>query len=121
MSNSLLPQHQNVGLRYRVVATIADHYVTLVAHVDCYEIRAIKQDSLHDLCSYMLSSVLSIMKEINDVIVPIITFVCKCSHLQSPSYSHLCKLSPGVNTCFKCNLTVIKFLYHLIKNPGLQR
>ena len=84
----------------------ADHIVTLVAHVDCYEVRVIRQDrliSLHDLCSYVLSSVLSIMKEINDIIVPIVAFDCKCSHLQSPCHSHLCKLLPGGNTCFKCN------------------
>ena len=84
----------------------ADCIITLVAHVDCYEIRVIRQDgpiSLHDLCSYVLSSVLSVMKEINDIITPIIAFDCNCSHLQSPSYSHLCKLLPGGNTCFKCN------------------
>ena len=86
----------------------ADHIITLVAHVNCYEIRVIRQDrsvSLHDLCSYVLSAVLYIIKEINDNIIPIIAFDCNCKHheFQSSSYSHLCQLSSGVNTCFKCS------------------
>ena len=81
----------------------ADHYVTLITHVDCYEIRVIRQDrsiSLYELCSYVLSTVLCMMKEVNNNISPIIAFDCQCGRHQS---KRLCQLSPGVNTCFKCN------------------
>ena len=81
----------------------ADHYVTLITHVDCYEIRVIRQDrsiSLYELCSYVLSTVLCMMKEVNNNISLIIAFDCQCGRHQS---KRLCQLSPGVNTCFKCN------------------
>ncbi len=37
------------------------HFVTLISHVDCYEIRIIRQDrdhTMHELCSYVLSTLL---------------------------------------------------------------
>ena len=83
-----------------------EHSVTLIAHVNCYEVRVIRQDrdiSLHDLCSYVLSTVLCVMKEINDNICPIIAFDCKCGRQQSSHRYHLCQLSSGMSTCFKCN------------------
>ena len=82
------------------------HIVTLIAHVNCYEIRFVRQErshSLHDLCSYVLSAVLYVMKEVNDNIDPIITFDCKCSRQESSSYGHLCRLSLGMNTTIDCN------------------
>ena len=81
------------------------HIVTLIAHVNCYEIRFIRQErshSLHDLCSYVLSAVLYVIKEVNDNIDPIIAFDCKCSRQESPSYGHLCRLSLGMNTTIGC-------------------
>ena len=81
------------------------HSVTLIAHVNCYEIRIIRQDrdiSLHDLCSYVLSTVLYVMKEVNDNICPIIAFDCKCGRQHSPHQYHLCQLKPGVATYFEC-------------------
>ena len=82
------------------------HIVTLIAHVNCYEIRFIRQErshSLHDLCSYVLSAVLYVMKEVNDNINPIIAFDCKCSRQESSSYGHLCRLSLGMNTTIDCD------------------
>ena len=84
-----------------------EHSVTLIAHVDCFEIRVIRQDrsiDLNDLCSYVLSAVLFMAKEINNNISPIITFDCKCSRQRSPSHYHLCRLSSGgMSTSFNCN------------------
>ena len=84
----------------------ADHIITLIAHANCYEIRVIRQNrsiSLHDLCSYVLSAVLYVIREINENISPIIAFDCNCGRQQSSSCLHLCQLSSGMNTCFKCN------------------
>ena len=82
------------------------HILTLIAYANCYEIQFIRQErscSLHDLCSYVLSSVVYVMKEVNDNIDPIIVFDCKCSRQESFSYGHLCQLSLGMNTSFKCD------------------
>ena len=88
----------------------ADHIITLIAHANCYEIRVIRQNrsiSLHDLCSYVLSAVLWVMREINENISPIIAFDCNCGRQQSSSCLHLCQLSSGMNTCFKCNRRLV--------------
>ena len=88
----------------------ADHIITLIAHANCYEIRVIRQNrsiSLHDLCSYVLSAVLCVMREINENISPIIAFDCNCGRQQSLSCLHLCQLSSGMNTCFKCNRRLV--------------
>ena len=88
----------------------ADHIITLIAHANCYEIRVIRQNrsiSLHDLCSYVLSAVLCAMREINENISPIIAFDCNCGRQQSSSCLHLCQLSSGMNTCFKCNRRLV--------------
>ena len=74
------------------------HDVTLVAHVNCYELRVKprRRDSdIHSLCSYILSSVLYVMKEICKLIEPIIAFDCQCDHHQAMEAKHsmgLCHL-----------------------------
>ena len=81
------------------------HIVTLIAHVNCYEIRVIRQNrsiSLHDLCYYVLSTVLYVMKEVNNNIDPIIAFDCQCGHHESSNIDKLCRLSPGASVCFEC-------------------
>ena len=81
------------------------HSVTLIAHVNCFEVRVLRQNrsiSLHDLCSYVLSTVLYVMKEVNENIDPIIAFDCQCVRHQSSSADKLCRLSPGVTVCFEC-------------------
>ena len=94
----------------------ADHIITLIAHVNCYEIRFIRQErshSLHDLCSYVLSVMLYVMREINKNIKPIIAFDCNCGRQQSlNNYNHLCKLSSGIKACFKCNRRQIVLTTH---------
>ena len=86
------------------------HIVTLIAHVNCYEIRVIRQNrsiSLHDLCYYVLSTVLYVMKEVNDNIDPIIAFDCQCGHHESSSVDKLCRLSSGVSVGFECKYNSI--------------
>ena len=82
-----------------------EHSVTLIAHVNCFEIRVIRQDrsiGLNDLCSYVLSAVIYVMKEINNNISPIIAFDCKCGRQRS--LNHYCQLSSGgMSTTFNCN------------------
>ena len=83
----------------------AEHMVTLISHVDCFEVRVIRQDrefTLHELCSYVLSTVLYVMMEINDSICPIIAFDCP-QHQSHSSFDQLCRLTPGVHSCFKCS------------------
>ncbi len=73
------------------------HLVTLIAHVDCYEIRIIRQDryhTMHDLCSYVLSTILLVMKEISPLLAPIIAFNCSCGKL--------CFLTSEADPCFTC-------------------
>ena len=96
------------GIKRNLVSFRVDgkeHSVTLIAHADCYEIRLIRQDrsiSLHDLCSYVLSTVLYVMKEINGNIHPITAFDCHCAGHRSSNTDKLCYLSPGASVCFKC-------------------
>ena len=81
------------------------HVITLIAHADCYEIRVIRQNrsiSLHDLCSYVLSSVLYVMKEVNGNVDPTIGFDCQCGQHESSSVDKLCWLSPGASVGFEC-------------------
>ena len=89
------------------VDSVAKHMVTLIAHVDCYEVRVIRQDrdfTLYGLCSYVLSTLLYVMMAINDSIHPIMAFDCQCSrHQPQSSFQQLCQLTPGVYTSFTCN------------------
>ena len=85
----------------------AKHFVTLMAHVDCYEIRIIRQDrdhTMHELCSYVLSTLLLVMKDISPLLTPIIAFNCYCGKHEDGS--KLCLLTPGADPCFKCTSKV---------------
>ncbi len=78
----------------------AKHFVTLIAHVDCYEIQVIRQDrkyTMHELCSYVLSTLLFVMKDISPLLTPIIAFDC-----EHEDGSKLCLLTPGADPCFTC-------------------
>ena len=91
----------------------AKHEVTLVAHVNCYEIRIKprrKDFDIHDLCSYILSSVLFVIKQICKLINPIIAFDCSCVQHKMHKDSHsmasgLCYLRGGEDSCifFECD------------------
>ena len=85
----------------------AKHFVTLIANVDCYEIRIIRQDrdhTMHELCSYVLSTLLLVMKDISPLLTPIIAFDCYCG--KHKDGSKLCLLTPGADPCFKCTSKV---------------
>ena len=91
----------------------AEHFVTLIAHVDCYEVRVIRQDrkyTMHELCSYVLSTVLFIMKEISPLLSPIIAFDCYCGKHENGS--KLCFLTQGLHPCFKCCTSAISLSPH---------
>ena len=91
----------------------AKHFVTLIAHVDCYEVRVIRQDrkyTMHELCSYVLSTVLFIMKEISPLLSPIIAFDCYCGKHENGS--KLCLLTQGLHPCFKCCTSAISLSPH---------
>ena len=96
------------GVKRNLVSFRVDgvkHIVTLIAHVNCYEIRLIRQNrsiSLHDLCSYVLSTVLCVIKEISINIGPVIAFDCQCGQHGFNHPDKLCWLSPGVSFCFEC-------------------
>ena len=82
----------------------AKHFVTLIAHVNFYEIRIVRRDrkyTMHELCSYVLSTLLLVMKDISPLLTPIIAFGCYCGKHEDGS--HLCLLTPGVYPCFKCS------------------
>ncbi len=81
----------------------AKHFVTLIAHVDCYEIQVIRQDrkhTMHELCSYVLSTLLFVMKDISPLLTPIIAFDCYCGKHEDGS--KLCLLTPSADPYFKC-------------------
>ncbi|XP_064407367.1 uncharacterized protein LOC135352115 isoform X2 [Halichondria panicea] len=81
----------------------AKHFVTLISHVDSYEIRIIrkyKDHTMHELCSYVLSTLLLVMKDISPLLTPIIAFDCYCGKHEDSS--KLCLLTTGVDPCFNC-------------------
>ncbi len=81
----------------------AKHHITLVAHADCYEIRLTRREDcdMHDLCSYVLTTVLYVMSGISKKIEPIIAFDCQCPKHQKAEEMYLCKLE-GRNPLFRC-------------------
>ena len=85
----------------------AKHFVTLIALADCYEIRIVRQDrnhTMHELCSYVLSTLLFVMKDISPLLTPIIAFDCYCGKHEDSS--KLCLLTTGADPCFKCTSKV---------------
>ncbi len=83
-----------------------NHHITLVAHIDCYEIRITRKDNcnMHDLCSYVLATVLHVMSGfISKKVEPIIAFDCQCpKHPKSKEETSLCKLKEGRRSVFWC-------------------
>ena len=82
----------------------AKHHITLVAHADCYEIRITRKYScdMHDLCSYVLATVLYVMSGISKKVEPIIAFNCQCPKHQNADGTSLCKLMEGHSPFFQC-------------------
>ena len=82
----------------------AKHHITLVAHADCYEIQITRKYGcdMHDLCSYVLTTVLYVMSGIIKKIEPIIAFDCQCPKHQKSEKTNLCKLMEGHSPFFQC-------------------
>ena len=82
----------------------AEHHITLVAHADCYEIRITRKYDcdMHDLCSYVLTTVLYVMSGISKKIEPIIAFDCQCPKHQNAEEMSLCQLMEGHSPFFQC-------------------
>ncbi len=63
-----------------------DHIVTLVSHVGCYEIRVTRSENstidLHDLCTYVYTTIMAVLKDLNDYVCPTIGFICPCGQHQ---------------------------------------
>ncbi len=63
-----------------------NHIVTLVSHAGCYEIRVTRSDNspidLHDLCTYVYTTIMAVLKDLNDHVCPTIGFICPCGQHQ---------------------------------------
>ena len=69
----------------------ARHEVILITHAHCYEIRVKPHhmdSDIHDICSYTLSTVLLVVKEICKLINPIIAFDCHCGRHEMLEDNH---------------------------------
>ena len=70
--------------------------VTLLSHDSCYELRVKRKNfdiALHDLCSYVLSVILYILKRLYKNLLPLISFQCPCpKHSAYIRSHHLCTL-----------------------------
>ena len=84
------------------------HEVTLISHVRCYELRVSRKNhkvDLNELCTYVLSTVQFVLKEISKQVKPQVAFEClcgKCRQTEKRDLSNLCKLSDGIYPCFVC-------------------
>ena len=96
------------GVKRNCVSFYVDfaNKVTLLSHDRCYEIRIARNDpeySLHDLCAYVISTVLFLFKTIYDNIVPQIAFYCPCyRHSASKDVNNLCTLVATQNVKVLC-------------------
>ena len=86
----------------------AQHEVTLISHVRCYELRISRKNhrvDLNELCTYVLSTVQFVLKEINKQVKPQVAFECLCEKhrpTENRDLSNLCKLKEGTHPCFVC-------------------
>ena len=86
----------------------AQHEVTLISHVRCYEIRISRKDrqiDLNKLCTYVLSTVQFVLKEISKQVELQVAFECLCEKhrpTEKRELRNFCKLREGNHHCFKC-------------------
>ena len=86
------------------------HEVTLISHVRCYELRISRKNhkiDFNELCTYVLSTVHFVLKEISKQVKPQVAFECLCVKHRSRSIekrdlSNLCELSKETHPCFEC-------------------
>ena len=89
------------------------HEVTLISHVRCYELRIWRKNhrvDLNELCTYVLSTVQFVLKEIGKQVKPQVAFECLCEKhrpTEKRDLSNLCELREGVRPCFKCETITI--------------
>ena len=94
----------------------AQHEVTLISHVRCYEIRISRKDhqmDLNKLCTYVLSTVQFVLKEISKQVQTQVAFECLCENhrpTENRDLSNLCKLKEGTHPCFVCGKSQDKCL-----------
>ena len=97
------------GVKRNYVSFSVDdvHKVTLLSHDKSYEIRVVRGDPdihLHDLCSYVLSAILYIIKCQYQDLVTRIAFQCSCfENGGEQAINHLCQLSSKSRVRFLCN------------------
>ena len=87
------------------------HTVKLLSHEGSYEVRVTRARndtslSLHDLCSYVLSVILSALEELYEFLAPNLAFECPCTrHPQQTStrdITHLCVMDKELPSRFLC-------------------
>ena len=84
------------------------HLLTLLSHEGCYEVRVARSDdnlSLHELCTYVLSVILSVLKELYKHLITKIAFECPCEQHQCSTtrdLNNLCILTEGSRSRFLC-------------------
>ena len=65
---------------------VCDHIVILVSHAGCYEVRVTRSDNstieLYDLCTYVYTTIMAVLKDLNDHVCPTIGFICPCGQHQ---------------------------------------
>ena len=110
-----------LGMKWKLMDTVAErvkrnfvsfqidaaqHEVTLISHVRCYELRISRkndQTDLNELCTYVLSTVQFVLKEISKQVKPHVAFECLCEKhrpTEKRDLSNLCELREGTHPCF---------------------
>ena len=84
------------------------HLVTLLSHESCYEVRVARRDdshSLHELCTYVLSVILSVLKELYKHLITKIAF-------ERPCEPHQCSTTRDLNNlCILTEGSRFRFIY----------
>ena len=108
-----------LGMKWKLMDTVVKrnfvafqidnrHEVTLISHVRCYELRISRKDhkmDLDKLCTYVLSTVQFVLKEISKQVKPQVAFECLCEKhrpTEKRDLSNLCELREETHPCFEC-------------------
>ena len=112
-----------LGMKWKLMDTVAErvkrnfvsfqidaaqHEVTLISHVRCYELRISRKKhkvDLNELCTYVLSTVLFVLKEVSKQVKPQVAFECLCEKhrpTEKRDLSNLRELKEGTHPCFIC-------------------
>ena len=108
-----------LGMKWKLMDTVVKrnfisfqidnrHEVTLISHVRCYELRISRKNhqiDLNELCTYVLSTVQFVLKEISKQVKPQVAFECLCERhrpTEKRDLSNLCELREETHPCFEC-------------------